>query len=401
MPRIRLAAVTVLILVLAAVSACGSSSEQSSDEPRLEPNSSGGAASQTTLEQQESPPAEDSTPEDPGASAEAGPVEVQTSVLATNLEAPWAVAFLPDGNALVTERDSGRVLSVSPSGETEEVQTLPADGSGEGGLLGLALSPDYENDGLVYAYYTTAEDNRVARFRLGEEPEPILTGIPVNTYHNGGRISFGPDGLLYVGTGDAGNTASSQDPNAFGGKILRLEPDGSVPADNPFPDNPVYSYGHRNVQGLAWDAEGRLYATEFGQNTYDEVNLIEPGQNYGWPNVEGEGGEAQGYVDPISTWPTSEASPSGAAVLTAGEIPQWQGDFFMAALRGERLWRLDLDQNGAVVGREELLTGQAGRLRHVAQAPDGSLWILTNNRDGRGSPIPDDDRILRLAPAEG
>jgi glucose/arabinose dehydrogenase len=400
MLRIRLAAITVLILVLAAVSACGSS-EQSSDEPQLDPNSSGGAASQTTLEQQETPPAEDSTPEDPGASAEAGPVEVQTSVLATNLEAPWAVAFLPDGNSLVTERDSGRVLTLSPSGETEEVQTLPADGSGEGGLLGLALSPDYEIDGLVYAYYTTAEDNRVVRFRLGEEPEPILTGIPVNTYHNGGRISFGPDDLLYVGTGDAGNTANSQDPNALGGKILRINPDGSVPADNPFPDNPVYSYGHRNVQGLAWDAEGRLYATEFGQNTYDEVNLIEPGQNYGWPNVEGEGGEAQGYVDPISTWATSEASPSGAAVLTAGSIPQWQGDFFMAALRGERLWRLDLDQNGAVVGREELLTGQAGRLRHVAQAPDGSLWILTNNRDGRGSPIPDDDRILRLAPAEG
>jgi glucose/arabinose dehydrogenase len=401
MPRIHLAAVTVLILVLAAVSACGSSSGQSSDEPQLDPDSSGGTASQTTLEQQESPPAEDSTPEDPGASAEAGPVEVRTSVLATNLEAPWDVAFLPDGNALVTERDSGRVLSVSPSGEIQEVQTLPADGAGEGGLLGLALSPDYENDESVYAYYTTAEDNRVVRFRLGEEPEPILTGIPVNTYHNGGRISFGPDGMLYVGTGDAGNTASSQDPNALGGKILRINPDGSVPADNPFPDNPVYSYGHRNVQGLAWDAEGRFYATEFGQNTYDEVNLIEPGQNYGWPNVEGDGGEAQGYVDPISTWATSEASPSGAAILTAGEIPQWQGDFFMAALRGERLWRLDLDQNGAVAGREELLKGQAGRLRHVAQAPDGSLWILTNNRDGRGSPIPDDDRILRLAPAEG
>ena len=401
MPRIRLSAVTVLILVFAAVSACGTSSGQSPTDPQLDPNSSGGEASQTTLEQQESPPAEDSTPEDPGASAEAGPVEVQTSVLATNLEAPWDVAFLPDGDALVTERDSGRVLSVSPSGETEEVRTLPADGSGEGGLLGLALSPDYEDDGLVYAYYTTAEDNRVVRFRLGEEPEPILTGIPVNTYHNGGRISFGPDGMLYVGTGDAGNTASSQDPNALGGKILRINPDGSAPADNPFPDNPVYSYGHRNVQGLAWDAEGRFYATEFGQNTYDEVNLIEPGQNYGWPDVEGEGGEAQGYVDPISTWATSEASPSGAAVLTAGGIPQWQGDFFMAALRGERLWRLDLDQNGGVAGREELLTGQAGRLRHVAQAPDGSLWILTNNRDGRGSPIPDDDRILRLAPAEG
>src|SRR3712207_4506126 len=170
MPRIRLSAVAVLILALAAVPACGSSTGQSSDAPRLDPDSSGGAASQTTLERRESPPAEDSRPEDPGASAEAGPIEVQTSVLATNLEAPWDVAFLPGGNVLVTERDSSRVLSVSPSGETEEVQTLPADGSGEGGLLGLALSPDYENDGLVYAYYTTAEDNRVARFRLGEEP---------------------------------------------------------------------------------------------------------------------------------------------------------------------------------------------------------------------------------------
>ena len=397
MTRVRLVLLTALALILAG---CGSSSaSQSGDEPRLEPTSSGGTASQTTLAENETPPAEDSMPDDPGASAEAGPVEVETSVLATNLEAPWGLAFLPDGDALVTERDSGRVLSVSPSGRVEEVQTLPADGSGEGGLLGLALSPDYENDGLVYAYYTTAEDNRVVRFRLGEEPEPILTGIPVNTYHNGGRIAFGPDGMLYVGTGDAGHPAYSQDPNSLGGKILRLEPDGSVPADNPFPNNPAFSYGHRNVQGLTWDAEGRLYATEFGQNTYDEVNLIEGGQNYGWPNVEGEGGEDEGYVDPVSTWATSEASPSGAEILLDGAIPQWEGDFFMAGLRGERLWRLDLDERGAVAGREELLAGEAGRLRHVAQAPDGSLWILTSNRDGRGTPIPQDDRILRLAPA--
>lgn len=333
-------------------------------------------------------------------SAGSGPVEVETNVVATNLEAPWGLAFLPNGDALVTERDTGRLLRVDGSSNVREVQRLPAAGVGEGGLLGIAVSPDYEDDGLVYAYYSTATDNRVARFALGEEPEPILTGIPVSSYHNGGRISFGPDGMLYVGTGDAGNTTSSQDRDSLAGKILRITPEGDVPEDNPFPDNPAYSYGHRNVQGLAWDAAGRLYATEFGQDRFDEVNRIEPGENYGWPEVEGEGGEPE-YVDPISTFSTDEASPSGAAILVNGAIPQWEGDFFMAALRGERLWRLELAEDGTVSGREQLLRGEAGRLRHVAQAPDGSLWVLTSNRDGRGEPVPEDDRILRLAPAEG
>lgn len=333
-------------------------------------------------------------------SAESGPVEVASSVVATNLEAPWDLAFLPNGDALATERDTGRLLRVSGSGDVREVQRLPAAGVGEGGLLGIAVSPDYEDDGFLYAYYSTATDNRVARFALGEEPEPILTGIPVASYHNGGRISFGPDGMLYVGTGDAGDTASSQDRNSLAGKILRITPEGDVPGDNPFPDNPVYSYGHRNVQGLAWDESGNLYATEFGQDRFDEVNRIEPGENYGWPEVEGEGGEPE-YVDPISTWSTSEASPSGAAILKNGAIPQWEGNFFMAALRGERLWRLELAGDGTVSDREQLLRGEAGRLRHVAQAPDGSLWVLTSNRDGRGEPLPEDDRILRLAPAEG
>jgi glucose/arabinose dehydrogenase len=332
-------------------------------------------------------------------SAGSGPVEVASSVVAANLEAPWDLAFLPNGDALVSERDTGRLLRVDGSGDVREVQRLPATGVGEGGLLGIAVSPDYEDDGLVYAYYSTATDNRVARFALGEEPEPILTGIPVASYHNGGRISFGPDGMLYVGTGDAGDTASSQDRDSLAGKILRITPEGDVPGDNPLPDNPLYSYGHRNVQGLAWDESGNLYATEFGQDRFDEVNRIEPGENYGWPEVEGEGGEPE-YVDPISTWSTSEASPSGAAILKNGAIPQWEGDFFMAALRGERLWRLELAGNGTVSGREQLLRGEAGRLRHVAQAPDGSLWVLTSNRDGRGDPVPDDDRILRLAPAD-
>ena len=399
---VRSAAVVAILSLLLA--ACGSGGQQS--EPSMAPQEDArgersAEGTQTTLAETKTPPPEDTgTPEAEAESADAGPVEVETSVVATGLEAPWGLAFLPGGAALVTERDSARLLLLDPSGTVEEVGTLPADGSGEGGLLGVAVSPTYDEDGLVYAYYTTAEDNRVVRFRLGEEPEPILTGIPVNSYHNGGRIAFGPDGLLYVGTGEAGDMPISQDVASLGGKILRINPDGTIPTDNPFPNSPVYSYGHRNVQGLAWDEAGQLYATEFGQNAYDEVNKIRPGGNYGWPEVEGEGGEP-GFVDPISTWATSEASPSGATIVKDGAVPQWEGDFFMAGLRGQRLWRLDLDGSGNVAGREELLPGEAGRLRHVAQAPDGSLWVLTNNRDGRGIPGPEDDRILRLAPAQG
>jgi glucose/arabinose dehydrogenase len=329
------------------------------------------------------------------------PVErVEVSTLATGLEVPWSFAFLPGGDALVTERDSGKLLRVSPSGDVREIQTLPEGGSGEGGLLGVAVSPDYEVDRYIYAYYTTETDNRVVRFRMRERPGPILTGIPVNTYHDGGRIKFGPDGMLYVSTGDAGDVENSQNRDTLGGKILRIEPDGSIPPDNPFANNPVYSYGHRNVEGLAWDAQGRLYASEFGQNTWDEVNRIEAGENYGWPAVEGRGGEDSGYVDPIAIWPTSEASPSGAEIMVDGAIPQWEGDLFVAALRGERLWHLELNDRGEVVDREKLLDGEIGRVRDVTQAPDGSLWVSTSNHDSYGNPVSEqDDRILRLAPA--
>jgi glucose/arabinose dehydrogenase len=392
----RLVARSATIFAVAVLFA-GCGAQQASEEPE----DPGGSGAPTELTESGTPAPEDTGAVDPESTlAESGPVEVRTSVIARGLEAPWDLVFTPDGEALITERDSGRLLSVDSSGNVEELQRLPAGGTGEGGLLGIALSPDYENDGYIYAYYTTDNDNRLTRFRLGENPEPLLTGIPVQSYHNGGRIAFGPDGYLYLGTGDGGDISTSQDLNSLGGKILRITPEGRVPADNPFPGSPVYSYGHRNVQGLAWDASGRLYATEFGQTSYDEVNIIEPGQNYGWPEIEGEGGEPR-YTDPISTWSTNEASPSGAEIPINGAIPQWEGDFFMAALRGQRLWRLDLDENGAIVDREALLSGQAGRLRHVAQAPDGSLWILTSNRDGRGNPTPDDDRILRLAPAGG
>ena len=337
--------------------------------------------------------------EDAGGSSGTSVERVGVSTLATNLEVPWSFAFLPGGNALVTERDSGRLLMVNPSGEARVVQTLPEGGSGEGGLLGVSVSPNYEEDRYVYAYYTTERDNRVVRFRIGEEPEPVLTGIPVNSYHDGGRIKFGPDGMLYISTGDAGDTENSQDRGSLGGKILRIEPDGSIPKDNPFAGNPVYSYGHRNVEGLAWDAEGQLYASEFGQNTWDEVNRIEAGESYGWPEVEGKGGQDRGYVDPITVWPTSEASPSGAEIMIDGAIPQWEGDLFVAALRGERLWHLELNDKGHVTDREKLLDGEVGRVRDVAQAPDGSLWVSTSNYDSYGNPVSEqDDRILRLAP---
>jgi glucose/arabinose dehydrogenase len=383
MYHVRPVIVVILIPALALfVTACGGSTGEG-------PSGSGNEPNQTTLVEETSPSG------DPGSS---GPVEVETTIVTTDLEVPWGLVFTPDGNALVTERDSGRLLSVDSSGNVEELQRLSESGSGEGGLLGLALSPNYESDGLIYVYYTTDEDNRVARFKLGEEPETILTGIPTKTYHDGGRIAFGPDGMLYVGTGDGGEPSRAQDLNSLGGKILRIEPDGSVPPDNPFSNSPVYSYGHRNVEGLAWDKQGQLYASEFGSNSYDEVNRIEPGGNYGWPQVEGTGGEPD-YIDPIATFGVAEASPSGATFLKGGAIPQWKGDFFMAGLRGQRLWRLKIDENGNVTEQEALLQGQAGRLRHVVQAPDGSLWVLTSNRDGRGSPTSDDDRILRIGPA--
>ncbi len=329
------------------------------------------------------------------------PAETETvaSVVASGLEAPWGIAFAPDGTAFVSERDSGRIVSIDAAGTVTEVATVAADGSNEGGLLGIAVSPDFAADNLVYAYFTTAQDNRIVRFTPGGEPEQILTGIPAEEIHNGGRIAFGPDGMLYAGTGDATAASSAQDPASLAGKILRMTPDGEVPADNPTPGSLVYSLGHRNVQGLAWDAAGQLYASELGQNTFDEVNLITAGGNYGWPEVEGVGA-MEGFVDPIATFTTEEASPSGVAFLTDGAMPQFEGDLFVAALRGQQLWRLSFAEDGSVAEREALLAGEFGRLRAVEQAPDGSLWILTSNLDGRGEEPADGlgDRVIRLGP---
>lgn len=327
------------------------------------------------------------------APAPAATPETGEEVLVTGLEVPWGLAFLPGGDALVSERTTGKILRISADGREEEVMTVPdvATGQGEGGLLGLAVSPDYEQDNLVYAYLTSESggDNRVVRFELTGEPEVVLDGIASAGIHNGGRIAFGPDGKLYVSTGDAGAQGDAQDRESLNGKILRLEPGGGVPADNPFRGSPVYSLGHRNVQGLAWDSDGRLWAPEFGQNTFDEVNLIEPGGNYGWPDVEGPGDGGGTFVAPKVTWKTSESSPSGAAIIDS--------DLYVGALAGRRLWKIPL--NGTDAGApEKLLDGDYGRLRTPAAAPDGSLWVTTSNRDGRGDPTDDDDRIVRVTP---
>jgi glucose/arabinose dehydrogenase len=308
-------------------------------------------------------------------------------VLVSGLEVPWGIAFLPDGDALVTERDSTRLLRIpADGGEPVEVTRLEqARPGGEGGLMGLALSPSFETDRLVYAYLTAARDNRVVRFPLDrpDDVEPVVTGIPKARVHNGGRIAFGPDGNLYIGTGDAGDTSHAQDPSSLGGKVLRTTPDGDPVTGSSL----VFSMGHRNVQGLAFDESGQAYAVEFGQNEYDEVNAIAQGTNGGWPQVEGPGDGGGRFLAPITTWETSEASPSGAAIVG--------GVLYVAALRGQRLWQVPLSDPGSPTAA---LDGDFGRLRTVAQAPDGSLWVLTSNRDGRGDPIGEDDRILRLAP---
>ncbi|MFC1259363.1 MULTISPECIES: PQQ-dependent sugar dehydrogenase [Streptomyces] len=326
-----------------------------------------------------------------------GSVKVVRTV-ATGLKSPWGLAPLPGGGLLVSSRDDATITRVDEkTGEKTELGEVPGvAASGEGGLLGIALSPDYASDHMVYAYFTSASDNRIVRMRYDEkkpsgeqlgEPDTVFRGIPKGVIHNGGRIAFGPDGMLYAGTGESGDTGLSQDKESLGGKILRMTPDGEPAPGNPFPDSVVYSYGHRNVQGLAWDDRQRLFASEFGQETWDELNAIKPGDNYGWPEAEGKGG-GSGFHDPLAQWSTDEASPSGIAF--AG------GSVWMAGLRGERLWRVPLKGTEAAADPQAFLEGEYGRLRTVVAAGGDRLWLVTSNTDGRGDAKGDDDRVLEL-----
>ena len=377
-----------LALGLSACSSGGSAAAPSSALSSVPPSAAssapgGGSASPT------SPPA---APADPALPSLAGDV-------ATGLEVPWGVTFAPDGSALVAQRKTGDVVRVRAGAAPVTVGRVPdVYDDGEGGLLGLALAP---GDGrTLYAYVTTRDDNRIvtlpydpaaAAGRGLGEPTVVFSGLRRAWRHNGGRIVFGPDGKLYAGVGDAGDTATSQDLASNNGKILRLDPDGGVPADNPFPGSPVWSYGHRNVQGLAFDSAGRLWATEFGQSTWDELNLVEKGANYGWPVVEGKEGRA-GFVDPQAVWPTNQASPSGLAIV--------DDVAYLGALRGARVWVVPL-AGGAAGTPVAALTGALGRIRTVEAAPDGSLWLTTSNRDGRGRPKAGDDRVVRATLTTG
>ncbi|MBY8844920.1 sorbosone dehydrogenase family protein [Streptomyces sp. SP2-10] len=326
-----------------------------------------------------------------------GSVEVLRTV-AEGLKTPWGLAALPGGGLLVSSRDDGTVTRIDEkTGKKTELGTVSGvSPAGEGGLLGIALSPDYASDHMIYAYFTSASDNRIVRMLYDERkpageqlgaPDTVFKGIPKGVIHNGGRIAFGPDGMLYAGTGESGQRGLAQDRKSLGGKILRLTPDGEPAPGNPFPGSPVYSYGHRNVQGLAWDDRQRLFASEFGQDTWDELNAIKPGDDYGWPEAEGES-SGTGLHNPLAQWHTDEASPSGVAYA--------DGVIWMAGLKGRRLWRVPLRGTQAAAAPQAFLTGAYGRLRTVAPAGGGKLWLVTSNTDGRGEPKKGDDRILEL-----
>jgi glucose/arabinose dehydrogenase len=321
------------------------------------------------------------------------PASPDADVVASGLEAPWSVVLL-GGTPLVSERDTGRILELDAEGDAREIGVVDdVTATGEAGLLGLAVGEHDEAGAALYVYSTAEDGNRIQRYDVTGEPgslslgEPtmLLDAIPAASYHDGGRLAFGPDGMLYATVGDAGDPDSAQDLDSLAGKILRMTPQGEVPADNPFDDSLVYSYGHRNPQGMAWSSDGTMFATEFGQDAWDELNVITAGTNYGWPEVEGAADQGE-YTDPVQQWAPQDASPSG--------MVHRDGTLYIANLRGGLVRAVPVDEPTTSA---PVVTGY-GRVRDVLVGPDGRLWFVTNNTDGRGEPAPDDDRIVAVDP---
>ena len=336
---------------------------------------------------------------------------VKVVTVAENLEIPWEIVFAPDGRIFFTERVGN--LRVIENGQLNPEPVIILDvGTVEGGLLGLALDPNFEQNHFLYLYYTYFEFpftyNKVVRFTEKDNSlldEFILVDkIPGAAIHDGGRLKFGPDEKLYITTGDAGNSNAAQDLNSLSGKILRINPDGTIPSDNPFADSMMFSYGHRNPQGLDWDpVTGKLVVTEHGPSgergfAHDEVNVVEAGKNYGWPKIIGGEYDPE-FVDPIIHTGEDTWAPSGATFYDSKNIPEWTNKYFVATLRGGHLRMLDLNlEENQVISSEALFSNTYGRLRDASIGPDGNLYLLTSNRDGRGTPTENDDRILKIIP---
>ncbi|MDO8482797.1 MAG: PQQ-dependent sugar dehydrogenase [bacterium] len=324
------------------------------------------------------------------------------TVIAGNLEIPWDIAFLPEGDMLVTER-AGRLLWIDKTGLQRKIIFEQKKQRGEGGLLGVLLHPDFATNRFLYLYMTAAgeggqTENRVVRYRYGTdeitEDRVIISGIPGATYHDGGRMEFGPDGMIYITTGDATTGKIAQDIKSLGGKILRLKDDGTIPSDNPY-GNATYSYGHRNPQGLAWDEAGRLWETEHGPTgesgscCRDEINLIQVGANYGWPTIKGLESKTLMQTPKFNSGTKEAWAPASALYF--------QGSLFFGGLKGEAIYEAVLDGEN-VTELKTHFKGKFGRIRSVRLGPDGMFYLTTSNRDGRGSPATDDDKIIRVNP---
>jgi glucose/arabinose dehydrogenase len=388
MPAVRPAALVPALLLaglIGVAAGCGGDDEDERPEPQVPPP----AATETE------PPAPRAE-ERRLARSEGGP---RVETIATGLDIPWEIAFLPDGRALITERPGTvRLLSRDRRLRAQPVARVEVNAIGEGGLLGAAVDPDFERNRFVYLYRTTASGNQVNRYRLAgdrlREDATIVSGIAAGAIHDGGRIHFGPDGRLYFTTGEAGDDTLAQDRGSLSGKILRMSP-GGYRGDGARPE--VVSLGHRNPQGLDWQPRtGRLIATEHGPDGDDEVNLIREGRNYGWPEVRGA--DHGSFTPPLAVYADTIA-PSGASFVS---LPgsEWTGDYLIGALVGEQIRRLSFD-GSRVTRNEALFEGEFGRVRTVVEGPDGALYALTNNTDGRGSPRDGDDRLLRIVPPAG